>query len=107
MDRDDVRRALAARFDTAQTHYARWQARGGYLLERSPLPEPLPERVALYLIAPGGNTTRVGVVDLDAHDGTATRTAVESAAVPVVDHLRRLGHHPLTFRSSGGEGIHV
>lgn len=111
MDAQCFRRAIVALFDTARTHYARANDRGrkGNTLAREPLPtDPLPERFGLYPIAPGGNRTRVGVLDFDNHDTPPLPwESVVEAARPIITCLRTQGHHPLPFRSTGGKGLHV
>lgn len=101
-----LRASLAAKFP--QHAHAAPGADGKYACLKSPPSDPLPGgRLALYPIAPGDNTTRVGVLDFDDHDGDPTWEAMADAARPVVDYLRRTGRHPAVFRSTGGRGIHV
>jgi len=110
MTATEFRLALAQRCNTISTHYACPKTAGGKnALVRAPLPlNPLPERFGLYLIAPGSDATRIGVLDFDNH-GTPPLpwAAMVEAARPVVAHLRALGHFPMAFRSKGGWGIQI
>ncbi len=103
----ELRQSLADRFP--QHAYAVPGAGGSkYVKKDGPPPKPIPESpIVLYPIEPGSNTTRVGVLDFDDHNGDLQWTDMVGAAMPVVEHLRKLGHFPLPFRSGGGRGIHV
>ena len=109
MNAADLRHALAARCDTITTHYGKWNGRDGNTCVREPLPtDPLPERFGLYPTVPGDDRTRIAVLDLDNHGKPPLKWAqVVEVAIPLVEHLRALGHHPMSFRSTGGSGIHI
>jgi len=64
-------------------------------------------RYGLAPIKPGESTTRVGLLDLDSHDGAAPWEEMLSLADDLAFTLRQFNLEPALFRSSGGKGIHI
>ncbi|WP_332702788.1 PriCT-2 domain-containing protein, partial [Devosia sp.] len=60
-----------------------------------------------YLMDLGGRFTRLGVVDLDDHDGTLGWESLQARADRVTAELNKAGLRAARFRSSGGHGIHL
>lgn len=58
-------------------------------------------------IAPGTDTTRVGMLDFDSHGGETPWEEMLATAEVVADSLRASGYAPILFRSSGGKGVHL
>ncbi len=58
-------------------------------------------------IAPGANTTRVALLDLDSHKGETPWGEMLDTAQTVAFALEQEGHTPILFKSSGGNGIHL
>jgi len=58
-------------------------------------------------IKAGESTTRVGLLDLDSHKGETSWPDMVAAAEKVCAALKARGMHPVAFRSSGGNGIHL
>lgn len=58
-------------------------------------------------IKAGERTTMVGLFDLDSHGGQSTWEEMAAAAEAVCGALERAGCYPVSFRSSGGRGIHI
>lgn len=58
-------------------------------------------------IAPGSDTTRLAVVDLDDHKGASSWLEMLDAAERVALALELDGYAPIMWRSSGGAGIHI
>jgi hypothetical protein len=63
--------------------------------------------VGLAPIVPGESTTRIAVLDFDSHKGEVGWDDMRSLAGHVAGHLASFGYAPITFRSSGGHGIHI
>lgn len=53
------------------------------------------------------STTMVGLLDLDSHKGETSWADIASTAEKVCAALKARGAHPIAFRSSGGNGIHI
>lgn len=58
-------------------------------------------------IAPGESTCRVAVLDLDSHKGEVEWPSMVAVANRIAVTLECDGYHPVQFRSSGGQGIHI
>lgn len=58
-------------------------------------------------VLPGTSTTRVGLLDLDSHKGEIVWPEMVRLADILCKTLAEHGCHPMVFRSSGGQGIHV
>lgn len=58
-------------------------------------------------IAPGTDTTRVAVLDLDSHKGETPWEAMQEVGIALMQGLEDVGISPIPFRSSGGNGIHL
>ena len=63
--------------------------------------------VGLAPIAPGENTCRVAVLDIDSHKGEIAWEAIIEKCRAIVATLRQRDLAPIPFRSSGGKGIHL
>lgn len=55
----------------------------------------------------GSSSTLVGLLDFDSHGGATSWSAMSAAARDVSSSIELLGGSPVSFRSSGGRGIHV
>lgn len=58
-------------------------------------------------IKAGESTTRIAVFDLDSHKGVVTWASMLGVVGRLVELLEHQGLHPVVFRSSGGNGVHV
>ena len=61
----------------------------------------------VYPMLPGESTTRLGVFDLDSHQGQTDWPGMQEAALRVLRAMEARGMAPVPFRSSGGRGIHI
>lgn len=55
----------------------------------------------------GGDTTRIALLDLDAHSGEVAWEDMAATAERIHDALRDQGLCPMPWRSRGGSGIHI
>lgn len=55
----------------------------------------------------GASSTLVGLLDFDSHDGATPWPDMLHAATEVMASIELLGGVPISFRSSGGRGIHL
>lgn len=92
-----------------------WRKANG---QQSCVKEPLTHRMmaehitgsvarGLVPMMPGESTTRIAMLDLDSHKGESTWDEMVDAAVRVTRGLESRGIQPISFRSSGGRGIHM
>ena len=58
-------------------------------------------------IKAGSNTTRLALLDLDAHKGETAWPDMQDAAERLITLLEQHGLAPIPFRSRGGSGIHL
>jgi hypothetical protein len=58
-------------------------------------------------IKAGESTTRIALFDLDSHKGETSWEGMVEAARLLCSALEGRGYNPVSFRSSGGRGIHV
>lgn len=58
-------------------------------------------------ISPGQSTTRLALLDLDAHNGETSFEDMLATADRLCAGLEAVGLRPISFRSSGGSGIHI
>lgn len=58
-------------------------------------------------ITPGESTTRLALFDLDSHKGETSFADMTELANRLCTRLEVIGLHPVTFRSSGGSGVHI
>lgn len=58
-------------------------------------------------ITPGTSTTRIGLLDLDSHNGESTREQMIATALDLIEMAKHGGLEAVPFRSSGGKGIHL
>lgn len=58
-------------------------------------------------IAPGTDTTRVALLDLDSHKGEIEWSDMRNLADTIAMCLEEDGYRPILFRSTGGMGIHL
>ncbi len=63
--------------------------------------------LGLTFIRPGESTTRTACLDFDSHGGGIPFSEMERIAGLVAFGLEQDGYCPATFRSSGGNGIHL
>jgi hypothetical protein len=61
--------------------------------------------LGVYLMK--GGTTRMGVIDIDDHDGERAWGEVVTVARRITAELERQGRKWVAFRSGGGNGIHI
>lgn len=87
---------------------------GGARCVREPLTDERVENhlaggvpVGAYPMRPGETTTRIAVLDLDAHKGETDWPAMCDAALSLIEALEAAGMAPQAFRSTGGKGIHI
>ena len=66
-----------------------------------------PDRYGVTPIAPGESTTRCAVLDLDSHKGEVPWSQMKAIAADIANALRMQELHPIPFKSSGGQGIHL
>jgi hypothetical protein len=55
----------------------------------------------------GSNMTRTATLDLDSHKGEVSWPDMVEVAKPLIAKMREYGLCPTSFRSSGGNGIHI
>lgn len=58
-------------------------------------------------IRPGESTTMVAALDLDSHKGATPWEEMLEIASSIAYGLEIDGYHPVMYRSSGGQGIHI
>ncbi len=58
-------------------------------------------------IKAGESTTMVGLLDLDSHQGQTSWSEMVNVAKEIIGALSAKDMQPVTFRSSGGKGIHI
>lgn len=113
--RTDLVPALRPLADRLHTSYC-WVRRTGENPKR--INQPLTDaKLAKHLnggpaygaspIAPGQNTTRVAVLDLDSHKGETSWADMQRVGITLMEDLESHGLNPVPFRSSGGQGIHI
>lgn len=62
--------------------------------------------IGIYVMPPG-STTRLGVFDLDDHEGTLDRAVMRKAVEDIIARLHVLSCNPLVFLSGRGKGAHL
>ncbi len=95
------------------SHFWRKSSKGPFHIREPFTPSHLSEHAAgtgvlgLTFIKPGESTTRAACLDFDSHGGEVPFSEMERIADAVAFGLEQDGYCPATFRSSGGNGIHL
>jgi hypothetical protein len=113
-EKDNLIAALEPLTSRARTDVTAIKAQTGMAWTREPLTEA---RLVQHLnggtargvcpIKAGESTTRIALFDLDSHKGATSWAEMVEVAEALVDSLERFGLHPVVFRSTGGNGIHI